>query len=299
MNFRGLVYIMASLSPNAANTPFSGDFSVQEDVYQAAELIAEGAPLAVDNAFVYGVWGNGGSSEFVQAVEAAKGREPGRTFGLSLRAEDFLTIVNHDNIHRDAWPLLEDAEVFVGRLGAMAFVRAPALPQVLEHQGVPESVISHREATPIVQNWAPDGKSNTEVLLQHAEGLGVVFPAVTSLNASGQPEITTEAEAIIFARKTHLPILTDNSADKTTFQGSFPIIELTQNGIALVRTRESCIGHTLMRRLLADMRLYVPNALKAPSGLDIAGLETLHGPELRLGLLEALGWTATNGFTRN
>lgn len=273
-----------------ATPGFRGDLSVPADIDRGAELIASGQAVAVDNDLVYAIWGDAASASFVQTVEVSKGREPGRTFGLSLGAEGFLSLVDRDHVHREAWPLLEDAETFVSRLGALAFVRVPGRPHALEE--VPRSVISGTNDKPVVQNWVPEGKTNIEALLRGAEDAGVVHPAVTSLNASGQPEVTSETEALAFAERTRLPILTDRHARQTVLRGSFPIVELTPDGIALTRSRTQCIGSVVMHRLLIDLPLYVPDTTQAPVGIDISELETLSGPELRTGLLEKLGWSS-------
>lgn len=266
---------------------FEGDFSAASAVRQAAAYMADGRAVAIDNDTVFAIWGDGANPQFANNVDAAKGREPGRAYGLTLEAKDFLSLVDLDRVLPDARPLLENPEAFVKRLGAMAFVRLPVHPQAIEDYGLPASVLSGTKAEPIAQSWSYEGKDNIERLLNQAK---LAVPAVTSLNISGKPEITNLEDARHFAKDHDLPMLSDTHARRKV-TGSYPIISITNEGMSIIRARQTGIGTAWLTRLLVNIPLQSIESGNVQPGIDPYELHNLSGPELRQASLEYLGWT--------
>ena len=270
-----------------------GDFSESTEVAHFAELMARDMPVAVDNDTVFAIWGNGRSETFKRGVDAAKEREPNRTYGLSIDSEEFLPLVDRDRLPRHIHPLFDDAEVFDGLLGAISFVRVPARRRALEAGNVPSAVISYAAdaaRTPVIQNWSPAGKHNVHHLLHTAKHLeGDFFATVTSLNLSKQPEITTLQTADTFSTG-RLPLLTDEHATRK-LQGSFPIVTADEEGLTIIRTRARGVGTRLLSGLLHGYDVHEATETTLNPGRHFEELRGIRGAELRQGLLETLGWS--------
>jgi hypothetical protein len=278
---------------------FVGDFSVDPDIYAAADLMRDGRALAVDNGTVFALWGDGAKSAFIDEVDRAKGRDPNRPYGLSLCWADFLSLVDADRVHPSILPLVAEPDEFRDRLGAITFVKAPLDSKRAEERGLPRRLLSGPEHAPIGQDWSPEGKANIAFLLELA---GLECAAVTSLNRSVvEPEIIGLDKALQFARKHDLPIIGDSLARREA-KGSYPIIDIHKSdpvtgaerrAIHVVRSRAKGIGSALLSRLLVGVPLTTASADALP-GIDPPELKGLSGPELREGLLHYLGWAAVH-----
>jgi tRNA A37 threonylcarbamoyladenosine synthetase subunit TsaC/SUA5/YrdC len=278
---------------------FVGDFSTKEDIYAAADLMRDGRALAVDNDTVFAIWGDGANQAFIDDVDRAKGRDPNRPYGLSLNCADFLSLIDVDQVHDSIRPLVADPDKFRNRLGAITFVRAPLDQKRAEERGLPKRLLSGPEQAPIGQNWSPEGKDKIWLLLRRA---GLACAAVTSLNKSAEPEITTLEGALRFSKENDLPILGDKRARRKA-RGSYPIIDINgsdpvtgaeRTAIHVVRARAKGIGSALLRRLLVGVPLITTASEDALPGIDPPELKGLSGPELREGLLRYLGWAAVH-----
>lgn len=287
------------MATEADTSRFEGDLAAANDHERAVEAMLRGEALAVDNYVVGALNGDGANPAFAEHVQAVKHREPRRPYGLTIGAEPFLSLLDFNRLAPEDRPLFSDTDRFVSRLGAVAFVRAPAHPARLEEEGVPGTVISYVQTTegrlPVVQNWTPTGKDNFEAVRALAAQHGINYLAVTSLNLTQEPEITDPAEITAFARENGLALLTDKGAvtaagNGRILSGSYPIVVADRDGLTLARNRWPG-GVSLMQRLLTGYQLHVGESVEPAPG-TLPPLEGLAGPELRQAFLAHLGWTA-------
>lgn len=273
---------------------FEGDISLESHQKMAAELMAAGRAVAIDNDAVWAIWGDSGSDNFAHEVRTIKGRDPSRALGLTMPYHEFVPLIDFDRVHSSVIPLLEDPDRLTERLGAMAFIRVPGNALFVIEKEVPDCVITYgQNDLPVLQNYDCKGKANINSLIEYAKELGVEYPAVSSLNSSGRPEITEPEDAIRFARDHNLPILADIRAVRKG-TGSYPILEFNSNGVSLVR--EGNISGVLIKNLMHEYKISVPQTIRPAAyspynGSDNLELRELRGSELREALIENFGWS--------
>ena len=101
---------------------------------------------------------------------------------------------------------------------------------------IPSAMISRSsDGTPILQNWDPEGHEPTLLLLEEMYKKGVKYPAVTSMNYSGTPELVTEEEGTAFSEQAGIPLFLTDPQDPKRVQGSYTILGIHQQGVELVR----------------------------------------------------------------
>lgn len=282
---------------------FEGDFAKPTDIELAVDDMLAGRALTVNNDATGAICGNADSSFFTAQVESIKGRDARSPYGLTVDPGYFLSLLDLKLINRMARPLFEDLDRFIGRFGATCFVRAPANQDRLIDEDVPGAVISLNENSgkPYVQNWTSEGKDNYTELRRTAEKRGIKHFGITSLNLTGEKEITDPTEIANFARDHGMSLLRDSQAatngrGQRRLSGSFPIVIADEKGLTLARNKWPG-GVLLMKRLLAGYDLRIK---PVDDGLgDTLKLDNLEGPELRYALLQRLGWMAVTGDGTN
>jgi len=140
----------------------------------------------------------------------------------------------------------------------LCLIRAPIKKSVA--QALPPDILSQSaDGTNWLQNCEITGSGPVIALIQTIRNKGVEFPAVTSMNVSGQPEIVGRVEAEAFCREHSIPLVLANQEDGRKVRGSFPIIEVGEAGVKLVR--EGHFPGYLFRYLLDGAEVDLSGAL--------------------------------------
>ena len=201
---------------------------------RAASLAAQGLPIGVYNRGVCAIWGDGANKDFVDAILQIKGEKRGeRPMGASLPTSDFVTLLDPAKIPENLRSVFLVAEELASRTGSLCFIRGPVTQEAAS--SLPGSIVSWVEGTPIVQNWDAQGHKPTYLFLKTLMEKGVAYPAVTSMNVSGTPEIVDQDAGIAFSRAKHIPYFLTDPKDTKNVIGSYTILSIGQAGVELVR----------------------------------------------------------------
>ena len=221
----------------------------------AARLVKEGACVASFVRSVWVLWIDPSNRDAVEAIYRIKGeRRIGRPISTTLGAERFVEMLDPEEIDPRVRKIFLDPRELEQRFGMLCLIRAPIRKSAA--QVLPPDVLSQTaDGTNWLQNCIITGSSPAIELIQAIQNQGVEFPAVTSMNVSGQPEIADRDQAEVFCREHGIPLVLTTPEDKHVVQGSFPIIEVNQAGVKLVR--EGHFSPYLYRYLLdgAEVKL--------------------------------------------
>ena len=214
----------------------------------AADLVLQGEAIGTYNRGVCAIWGDGESPHFPTRVAQIKGEKRGeRPLAASLRTSTFVEMIDPTKISPDLHDLFLKADELAKRTSSLCFIRAPITEAAAAK--IPAAMLSRSaDGTPLLQNWDPEGHEPTLLLLEELYKKGIVYPAVTSMNVSGTPELVTEEEGIAFSKKTKIPLFLTDPRDPKKVQGSYTILGIHQDGIELVR--DGNIPAKLIQRLL-------------------------------------------------
>ncbi len=236
---------------------------------RAAQLVRAGAPVG---AFVRGVsviWVDGARSDAAQTIYAIKGeRRIGRPMMTILPAATLVKWMDADRIPFDLHSLFLDAAELEARLGTLSLLRVPI---ALAAAGILPPAV--RSQTPDgqhwVQTWVPSGESPASRFVRDLQEPGVVFPGVTSMNRSGEPEIVEQSDGKAFSAAHGIPLFVGSSSSHQAVRGSFPILQVDMGGIHLIR--EGHFAARLFERLLDGARVDRSRATPAKFPLLNAG----------------------------
>lgn len=227
----------------------------------AARLVHEGGCVASFVRAVWVLWIDPANRNAVETIYRIKGeRRIGRPLGTTLGATSFAEMLDPAKIALDARKIFLDPKELESRLGMLCLIRAPIKKSAV--QMLPPDIVSQvADGTIWLQNCVITGSAPVVALIQAMQNLGVQFPAVTSMNVSGQPEIVDRDEAEVFCREHGIPLVLTDSEDQHVVQGSFPIIEVGEAGVKLVR--EGHFPAYLFRYLLDGADVEVVGAAPA------------------------------------
>lgn len=282
---------MSELSPelDVASTMFSGDLALSRHIKAAAQHIASGEVVAIDNDSVWALWGNAADSRYVDTVRRIKGRDPNSRFGLTLPFQAVTQYANLDLIHPKLRALFEKPDTLTGLLGSLAFVRFPVRPDLIAGSLLESTVLSQdTQGRPLLQNYDPAGKKNVQMMVEEAMSLGVQLPAASSMNVSGNAEIMEMADAAEFVRDHALNNAYHDSNASRLGTGSYLILEATASGFCMLR--EGNISNDIVRRLLDGLPFDISPLCKRALGRPMTGLEGYVGADLRKAIIEARHW---------
>lgn len=214
----------------------------------AARLMSAGQAVGAFARGVCAILGDGANPAFVDAVVQAKG-EKRRTQPLAglLEATALVPLLDAAKIPADLHAIFLDPAELSARLGSLCFIRLP-VTEAAARQLPPMMVSRLTDGTPIIQNWDPDGHGPMRAILAAARAHGAAYPAGTSMNRSGQPEIADQAEGQAFAALAGMPLFLTDPRDKQIARGSYTILAVTPGGVTIVR--EGNIPGTLFALLL-------------------------------------------------
>lgn len=227
---------------------FSGSVHNPEHLKMAAQRVARGEPVAFENGGVMAIWGDGRSDKFIKTVWSIKGEgRKGRPMALTLKSKDFVKLIDHQQIHPSQRAKLKDYDRLTRTSGSLFFWRVPINSVAVGN--LPGHVVSEDAGIYVIQNWDPVGHKPAENFIREMEQIGIVLPAITSLNVTGEPEIVDAGEAEIFCREHGIFLLLDSN-DKRVRKGSYPIVQASLEGLKLVR--HGNIPHEIIESVLEE-----------------------------------------------
>ncbi len=206
-----------------------------ESLQKAAALVAEGKPVGLYNRGVCAIIGNGADPSFSEAVKEVKGEKRGnRPLAAMLPTRKFVELLDPEKISDKLHEVFLDADELAKRTSSLCFIRGPVTEEAALL--LPASMVFRLDdGTPVVQNWDPEGNNPAHLLVGSIMDKGVAYPAVTSLNASGTPEIVDQIEGEKFSREHGISLFLSDPKDKKRTKGSYSIIGISNSGVHLVR----------------------------------------------------------------
>jgi len=256
----------------------------------AAALLKEGFPIGTYIRGVCGLWADGRSSTSLNAIYRIKGSRRGdRPLGTTLASTEFVKLLDADRIAPSVRALFLDARELANRLGSISFLRVP----IWEEAGasLPSRLVSRApDGSYWLQNWLPEGCQPARGWMEALRKESVDLPAVTSMNVSGKPELVDEETGLQFCQEHQVPLFLGDRKSPGRAKGSFPILQVGSEGIALIR--EGHFPARLFQSLLGDWEIDLSNYQSAsfpPVDLPQEIEEAVESPKrLRLQLLEFL-----------
>lgn len=212
----------------------SGSIWDKSDRKTAANLLTQGELVGVFNRGVCALWFDGGNKAAIDKLLQVKGETRlGRPIALTLSLEEFIPMVDLKNLPRGLSDFLSSSDL-KSKIGSLCFIRAPLKKDF--HRIIPDAAKSFDEqGVCMIQNWDSFGHNPVENFLSLAKKMGVVHPAVTSMNITGQIEIVDQKKAIKFCQKFKIPIFLKDQKARPDHIGSYTIFTFDQNGIKLER----------------------------------------------------------------
>ncbi|MBU3957425.1 hypothetical protein KKI19_04100 [Patescibacteria group bacterium] len=200
----------------------------------AAGLITGGEVVGVFNRGVNALWIDGGNQEAVLKLQTIKGElRQNRPVALTIGFERLVNLIDTNALTDEAKQFLDISGNLKSELGSLCFLRVPLKTEYIVR--VPASSLNYEGGRVWIQSWDPYGHRWTEQFLRSIEGLGVEFPAVTSMNISGEPEIVDQDEGEEFCREHGIPLYLRDPRANSLLKGSYTIITLSERGIELTR----------------------------------------------------------------
>jgi hypothetical protein len=197
-------------------------------------MIAKGEVVGASFATVYGIIGDGHSSDLGAKVAAIKGQQRlGRPLSVCLPESRFSRLLDPGQIHPAVRGMALDGHALSRTLSSLAFVRAPIRASVA--QDLPTHLVSVMDGVPYLQSLDPGGLPGARKLMSLLWREGVQFPAISSMNSSGDPEIVEYSEALRFSSEHGLAALLRPRTQIQQAKGSFSILEIGPHGLRAAR----------------------------------------------------------------
>jgi tRNA A37 threonylcarbamoyladenosine synthetase subunit TsaC/SUA5/YrdC len=194
----------------------------------AIDMVKEGKPVVLMFRGTFGIFGDGGKQSFVDSVIQIKGGgRLGAPLAAVFSAEKLIPMLDKSQLPDSYW--MTNITEVKARLSTLCFVRVHITKEAAK--SLPSSMLSYTESgLPIIQNWFPHGLPIEKIAEQ------VDFPAVTSTNYHGEPEIV-EAESVAgFCTLTNIPVfLKDEKYPKRGVKGSYTIFSIHKDVIKAER----------------------------------------------------------------
>ncbi len=211
----------------------------------------------------------------------------GKPMATLIPAAAIVDLIDPDQIPAPVRHIFLDGTEWEARLGTLASVRVPIraraaldLPAFLRPQS--------KDGRYWLQSWVADQTSTGGLLLKEFQAQDVNLPGVTSLNASGRPEIVDQDQALAFSAARDIPYFLGDPDSRSSVRGSFPILQVSGEGVRLVR--QGHFSAALFPRLLDGFPVDTANAAAAKYPLlQTDDLLCIQSPyELRQRLVERL-----------
>jgi hypothetical protein len=209
-------------------------FKSRRDRDRAADQLTGGSVIGASFGSVYGLIGDGHSTTLGEKVAQIKGQQRiGRPLSVCLPARRFSQLLDPAQIHPKVRGLALDGHALSRTLSSLAFVRAPIRASAA--RDLPNDLVSYVEGIPHLQSLDPGGLPGVRSLMSHLWRQGISYPAITSMNRSGEPEIVTYAEALEFATTHQLGAFFAPGRGVQRARGSLTILEIGPFGLRAAR----------------------------------------------------------------
>lgn len=211
-----------------------GSLENAHDRLKAARLLYRGGVIGFYNRGVNAIIVDGENKKAVKRIKTIKGEgRNGRPVALTIGFEVFLKMVDTSNLTDEVKEILELRDLKKD-LGSLCFIRAP-LHERFKGEVPAEALLIDDAGDAWIQTWDPHGHDYTEDLINQTLKLGVKFPAITSMNVSGNPEIINQDEAELFCKDHNIDMYLRDENANSKLKGSYTIIALEKRGTRLVR----------------------------------------------------------------
>lgn len=211
----------------------SGSLLSEGDRQAAAAFLAKGEVVGIFNRGVCALWFDCGNKEAVKKIWQIKGEgRKSRSLSLTLKLEEFLLMVDTGMLHANVKNLIGSSD-FKSKVGSLCFIRAPIKKEY--EKDIPHHAKNYSDGVCMVQNWDAHGHEPVEQFLNEVRKRGVKYPAVTSMNITGQPEIVNQSDGEQFAKDHGIPIFLRDPQAHSKHIGSYTIFTFGRKGIILDR----------------------------------------------------------------
>lgn len=221
--------------------------TVTDEFAEAATRLAAHELVIMENGPVFALAGNAHDPDILDKIRLLKTERRGRDQPVGLISEFNVTlsgyimaceVINVEAIEEPKLrTLVSDPLLLTSRLGALAFLRAPADPILKDVLQLPDSIVPSQPKSAI-QIFSPVGSERGETFAQAALDKGVLL-TMTSANISGNSEIVTVGEARAFARTApvELQVLQQYADGEKPIRprGSYPVLEVMPDHLCVIR----------------------------------------------------------------
>lgn len=253
-------HIPKNISDNSGQFKL-GSFLKRRDRKEAAEIVAAGEIIGVFNRGVNAIWLNGAEEVAMDRLYKVKGeRRKGKPTALTLDLKYFVQFIDTSHLASEVREFIELSQDLRSHLGSLCFIRAPIKAEYIDV--LPAGSLSKDKQGQVwAQSWDPYGHPPAEDLVKRIINLGVRYPAITSMNYSGSPEIVEQSEAGEFCKANNIPIFLKDDKANPLVKGSYTIITLTDKGIEL--TRDGNIPGRMIQPIFNSLILINDNVVPA------------------------------------
>lgn len=207
----------------------------ESDCRTAAGFLSQGEPVGSYIRGVCGIWVDGDNHSAIETAYAMKGeKRERRPFGIIVSAASLSEMIDADRISPETHRLFLDPDCLAKRLGSLCFIRYPVRES--EASSLPEAVLSEgTDGRPWLQSWMPEGCEATRIWQRELRAHDIDLPIATSMNTSGTPELVDQEEGAGFCERHGIPIFLEDPQPPGVAQGSFPILVVDEEGVAVIR----------------------------------------------------------------
>jgi hypothetical protein len=223
-----------TLSPTAETADLTVLLAARAgDRARVAELVRRGHLVGTSFASVYGLVGDGARPALGYEIAQVKGRaQLGQPLSVCLPATRLSELIDLAHVHPSyrAWAV--DGAALAWTVSSRCYLRVPIRASVARE--LPPHLLSYLDGVPYLQSLDPNGMPGIREFMGELWTNGVEYPALTSMNLSGTPEIVDFPDALRFARTAGLPALLLGPSYPRS-KGSLSILTLDPSGLAMSR----------------------------------------------------------------
>jgi tRNA A37 threonylcarbamoyladenosine synthetase subunit TsaC/SUA5/YrdC len=254
---------MCAMTLSSAQTAV-GSIRVENDRRRAASLLKEGYAVGSFTRAVCGIWVDAANEDAINEIYRIKGSQRvGRPMSTVLPAADFVELIDPHEVPAALGHAILDAGELQARFGSLGFIRAPIRQDAAE--AMPAATVSRSsDGKYWLQNYVTTPSGIVRSFVQEMLEQGVVVPAATSMNISGQPEIVDQQEGAAFCESRGIPLFLADPDNDGRVRGSFPIVSFDRTGVRLLR--EGQFPGYLVRHLLG---CEVDSSNTSPAGYPV------------------------------
>lgn len=202
---------------------------------KTAQVLVDGGVGLVTVPAVFGLVCDAGNKEASLRMAIMKGQRNilEKPFGIVALPDDLVSSIDVERVPVNLRTKMTDP-IFFKSLTAVSFVRLPVRPDAK----IPKCALSGDKNKPVVQFFVAHENTFMGKIAQAAKNKGVEFLAGTSANTTKAPEIVWLWSGLWYGLKQGVEIaLIDPRVVRpwSRFYGSYPIIEVNENGPRLLR----------------------------------------------------------------